>query len=96
MIDNRFQNLDPKFAVSLPGVTTVCLQATKTAAQLKCQRMCNWNGYDLLVHSSEYTKQLTTFRKGFPGSQPVSMDQTNGGIILQSPYMVSWKADGTR
>jgi len=36
------------------------------------------------------------FRRGFPGSQPVSMDHTNYTTIVQSPYMVSWKADGTR
>ncbi|CAF3676509.1 unnamed protein product [Rotaria socialis] len=35
-------------------------------------------------------------RRGFPGSQPVSMDITNYKTIVQSPYMVSWKADGTR
>ncbi|CAF1402650.1 unnamed protein product [Rotaria sordida] len=35
-------------------------------------------------------------RQGFPGSQPVSMDITNYMTIVQSPYMVSWKADGTR
>ncbi|CAF2614373.1 unnamed protein product [Rotaria sp. Silwood2] len=35
-------------------------------------------------------------RRGFPGSQPVSMDITNYMTIVQSPYMVSWKADGTR
>jgi len=33
---------------------------------------------------------------GFPGSQPVSMDKNNYQMIVQSPYMVSWKADGTR
>jgi mRNA-capping enzyme len=72
------RNLNPQFAVSLPGVTAVCLQSAMTAIQLKCQRMCEWN------------------RRGFPGSQPVSMDITNYMTIVQSPYMVSWKADGTR
>ncbi|GAB1610713.1 mRNA-capping enzyme [Argonauta hians] len=33
---------------------------------------------------------------GFPGSQPVSMDQNNLGYLMQKPYKVSWKADGTR
>ncbi|XP_076243664.1 mRNA-capping enzyme-like [Calliopsis andreniformis] len=33
---------------------------------------------------------------GFPGSQPVSMDEDNIGLLNEKPYMVSWKADGTR
>ncbi|XP_076456794.1 mRNA-capping enzyme-like [Babylonia areolata] len=33
---------------------------------------------------------------GFPGSQPVSMDIHNLDFLRQKPYMVSWKADGTR
>ncbi|CAF1324113.1 unnamed protein product [Adineta steineri] len=69
---------NPQFAVSLPGVTWVCIEPTMSNIQLKCQRMCEWN------------------RRGFPGSQPVSMDHTNYKTIVQSPYMVSWKADGTR
>ncbi|CAF1376755.1 unnamed protein product [Adineta steineri] len=35
-------------------------------------------------------------RQSFPGSQPVSMDSNNYRMILQTPYKVSWKADGTR
>ncbi len=42
------------------------------------------------------SKWFDVFRRGFPGSQPVSMDITNYMTIVQSPYMVSWKADGTR
>lgn len=33
---------------------------------------------------------------GFPGSQPVSMDEENISLLHEKPYMVSWKADGTR
>ncbi|PVD31857.1 hypothetical protein C0Q70_07276 [Pomacea canaliculata] len=33
---------------------------------------------------------------GFPGSQPVSMDMKNLEYLKLKPYMVSWKADGTR
>lgn len=33
---------------------------------------------------------------GFPGSQPVSMDENNLRLLHDKPYMVSWKADGTR
>ncbi|XP_034939486.1 mRNA-capping enzyme-like isoform X2 [Chelonus insularis] len=35
-------------------------------------------------------------RSGFPGSQPVSMDQNNIIQFNIKPYQVSWKADGTR
>ncbi|CAH1970958.1 unnamed protein product [Acanthoscelides obtectus] len=34
--------------------------------------------------------------KGFPGSQPVSMDMQNIRLLHQKPYRVSWKADGNR
>lgn len=40
-------------------------------------------------------QQLCGFKSGFPGCQPVSMDQKNM-LLLEKPYMVSWKADGTR
>lgn len=33
---------------------------------------------------------------GFPGCQPVSMDRNNLRFLHTKPYMVSWKADGTR
>lgn len=33
---------------------------------------------------------------GFPGSQPVSMDNSNLQMLKHKPYKVSWKADGTR
>ena len=35
-------------------------------------------------------------RSGFAGSQPVSMDVQNIGLLNEKPYRVSWKADGTR
>ncbi|XP_034946350.1 mRNA-capping enzyme-like isoform X2 [Chelonus insularis] len=35
-------------------------------------------------------------RNGFPGSQPVSLDQNNIIQFNIRPYKVSWKADGTR
>ena len=41
-------------------------------------------------------QQLCGFKSsGFPGCQPVSMDRKNTQF-LEKPYMVSWKADGTR
>lgn len=33
---------------------------------------------------------------GFPGCQPVSMDNQNIRLLHEKPYKVSWKADGTR
>lgn len=33
---------------------------------------------------------------GFPGSQPVSMNENNITLLHEKPYRVSWKADGTR
>lgn len=33
---------------------------------------------------------------GFPGSQPVTMDEDNIKLLGEKPYRVSWKADGTR
>ncbi|XP_058835362.1 mRNA-capping enzyme isoform X2 [Topomyia yanbarensis] len=33
---------------------------------------------------------------GFPGCQPVSMDNNNLNLLHLQPYKVSWKADGTR
>ena len=32
----------------------------------------------------------------FPGSQPVSLDRQNLGLLRQERYAVTWKADGTR
>ncbi|XP_053205509.1 mRNA-capping enzyme-like [Panonychus citri] len=34
--------------------------------------------------------------RGFPGSQPVSLDWKNIQLFNRKPYSVSWKADGTR
>lgn len=57
---------------------------------------------DLLI--SKYKDQddgvascvLCCCRSGFPGAQPVSMDQQNIAFLKRNPYKVSWKADGTR
>ncbi|KAG5276547.1 hypothetical protein AALO_G00106940 [Alosa alosa] len=35
-------------------------------------------------------------RSGFPGAQPVSMDERNLHLLKHNAYKVSWKADGTR
>ena len=51
---------------------------------------------DLTVSIQSRIKVLTGFpSSGFPGCQPVSMDRKNISL-LENPYMVSWKADGTR
>lgn len=39
---------------------------------------------------------LNAFSFGFPGSQPVSLDNDNIRLLQERPYKVSWKADGTR
>eukprot|EP00124_Ichthyophonus_hoferi_P001248 Ihof_evm15s60 gene=Ihof_evmTU15s60 len=38
----------------------------------------------------------TKRKRQFPGSQPVSLDQINLMLLAQEPFLVSWKADGTR
>lgn len=49
-----------------------------------------------VVEVQKRIKTLTGFSQtGFPGAQPVSMDKKNMAL-LEHPYMVSWKADGTR
>ena len=35
-------------------------------------------------------------RTWFPGSQPVSLDASNLGLLQERQYWVTWKADGTR
>lgn len=51
---------------------------------------------EVAAYVQKRIKALTGFKQsGFPGCQPVSMDRRNISL-LQSPYMVSWKADGTR
>lgn len=43
------------------------------------------------------TQEICGWRgAGFPGAQPVSMDQQNVRLLWEKRYMVSWKADGTR
>ena len=52
--------------------------------------------WEIILRVHERIKSLTGFENaGFPGSQPVSIDQRSI-TMLQNPYMVSWKADGTR
>lgn len=51
---------------------------------------------ETVVTVQKRIKTLTGFSSnGFPGAQPVSMDLKNM-VLLKNPYMVSWKADGTR
>ena len=51
----------------------------------------------LLSRLQRRVNQLANFRgKGFPGSQPVSMDRDNITYLQKNHYKVSWKADGTR
>ena len=51
----------------------------------------------LLGNIQRLVCNLCNWRKrGFPGAQPVSMRLDNMNFIKERPYMVSWKADGTR
>ncbi|KFD52509.1 mRNA capping enzyme, catalytic domain protein [Trichuris suis] len=42
-------------------------------------------------------REYCNYKKNdFPGSQPISLDRDNINLLQMHPYMVSWKADGTR
>ncbi|CAG0898456.1 unnamed protein product [Darwinula stevensoni] len=50
-----------------------------------------------LGHIQRRVQEMCEWRsRGFPGSQPVSMDRQNISFLSAAPYKVSWKADGTR
>lgn len=50
-----------------------------------------------VFHLQQKVSRMCSFSgKGFPGSQPVSMDNNNISLLQMKPYRVSWKADGTR
>ncbi|KAJ0061025.1 hypothetical protein NL108_004739 [Boleophthalmus pectinirostris] len=70
-------------AVFLEGITVKGVtQITNQPKLGQIQRLCQ--------EMAEWDKS------GFPGAQPVSMDRQNLRFLEQSPYKVSWKADGTR
>uniref|UniRef100_A0A3Q2PYN2 mRNA-capping enzyme n=1 Tax=Fundulus heteroclitus TaxID=8078 RepID=A0A3Q2PYN2_FUNHE len=70
-------------AVFLEGIAVKGVSQVTTQPKLgEIQRMCQ--------EMAEWE------RSGFPGAQPVSMDRQNIRFLEQSPYKVSWKADGTR
>lgn len=70
-------------AVFLEGVAVKGVTQITTQPKLgQIQRLCQ--------EMAEWDKS------GFPGAQPVSMDRQNLRFLEQSPYKVSWKADGTR
>ncbi|CDW52995.1 mRNA cap C and mRNA cap enzyme domain containing protein [Trichuris trichiura] len=52
---------------------------------------------DTVKYVREICREYCSYDKGdFPGSQPVSLDRENINMLKVHPYMVSWKADGTR
>lgn len=60
-------------------------------------------GVELFIEQPRLTElhrqvhQMCDWREnGFPGCQPISMDRNNIKLLQIKPYMVSWKADGTR
>lgn len=70
-------------AVFLEGITVKGVTQITTQPKLgQIQHLCQ--------EMAEWDKS------GFPGAQPVSMDRQNLRFLEQSPYKVSWKADGTR
>lgn len=70
-------------AVFLEGITVKGVTQITSQPKLgPIQRLCQ--------EMAEWDKS------GFPGAQPVSMDRQNLRFLEQSPYKVSWKADGTR
>lgn len=46
------------------------------------------------VVKQKYQRLCGWSRRGFPGSHPVPMDRHNYEMIVQSPYMVTWKSVG--
>lgn len=86
------------------GVTQFKDQPALSHLQKKLKSVCNWKGFvfifvsllDSILPSPNFSYGKNIFRKGFPGSQPVSMDMKNIEKLVHNPYRVSWKADGTR
>ncbi|CAG0879045.1 unnamed protein product [Cyprideis torosa] len=76
----EFHKKDPVFMEGVPKVHPLKDRAQIEQIQHLVQRMCSFP-----PHMS-----------GFPGSQPVSLTMENISRLEQAPYMVSWKADGTR
>ncbi|XP_071450546.1 mRNA-capping enzyme [Hetaerina americana] len=63
------------------GISVVYAAEKLSAIQKKVQALTNFCG---------------EAGDGFPGCQPVSMDNNNLSLLQKMPYKVSWKADGTR
>lgn len=70
-----------KIASFMPGVTGVTQYTTQPR---------------LSEIQKKIQKMCGWKKSGFPGSQPVSMDNQNLKKLHEKPYRVSWKADGTR
>ena len=69
--------------------------------QQQCRAILRWDGYMCVcvcvrVGGERLQGTFLVCRVGFGGSQPVSMDVQNIGLLNKFPYRVSWKADGTR
>ncbi|XP_042305601.1 mRNA-capping enzyme isoform X2 [Sceloporus undulatus] len=70
-------------AVFLEGISVKCVTQVTTQPKLG----------DIQQKCQQFCGWKGT---GFPGAQPVSMDEQNIKLLEQKPYKVSWKADGTR
>jgi mRNA-capping enzyme len=63
----------------------------------------NLEGVDVCIDTEEISRVRSETQAacgwngaGFPGAQPISMDQQNIRHLVEKRYQVSWKADGTR
>jgi len=78
-------NVAPGQLISITGIEgkiAEAIQPSKADYLRKfCQDMCNWGQRRI---------------DEFPGSQPVSLLWANIEFLRHEPYLVSWKADGTR
>lgn len=75
----------------------------KEFLKLNATFMAGVSGVELFVEQPRLSELHTQVHEmceweenGFPGCQPVSMDRNNIRLLQIKPYMVSWKADGTR
>ena len=86
-----------KFMEGVPGVSHFTLQVgIVLETLLDISEDCFFYFQPKLSTIQRKVQRAVGWSKGFPGAQPVSMDRKNIGFLAEKPYMVSWKADGTR
>ena len=86
-----------KFMEGVPGVSLFTLQVECFVLHPIVPDMADtFPSQPKLSTIQRKVQRAVGWNKGFPGAQPVSMDRKNIGLLAEKPYMVSWKADGTR